>query len=269
VALGLHPEERWLCALPLTHVGGLSIVLRSAIYATTAVVHERFETERVLDALMAPDGPTIVSLVPTTLQRLLDAGLRDPPALRWALLGGAPSTTALQGRAAAAGVRVAPTYGLTEACSQVTTLGAPLFCSRVRLAPDSEILVGGPTVAPSAGPTLATGDLGEWSSDGALRVIGRKADTIISGGENVAPAEVESVLEAHPDVFEAAVHGRADPVWGEAVVATVVADDDVEADELRAWCAARLASYKVPKEIAFTTALPRTGSGKLLRRDLR
>jgi o-succinylbenzoate---CoA ligase len=254
VALGLHPEERWLCALPLTHVGGLSIVLRSAIYATTAVVHERFETERVLDALMAPDGPTIVSLVPTTLQRLLDAGLRDPPSLRWALLGGAPSTTALQGRAAAAGVRVAPTYGLTEACSQVTTLGAPLFCSRVRLAPDREILVGGPTVAPSAGPTLATGDLGEWSSDGALRVIGRKADTIISGGENVA---------------EAAVHGRADPVWGEAVVATVVADDDVEADELRAWCAARLASYKVPKEIAFTTALPRTGSGKLLRRDLR
>jgi O-succinylbenzoic acid--CoA ligase len=269
VALGLHPEERWLCALPLTHVGGLSIVLRSAIYATTAVVHERFETERVLDALMAPDGPTIVSLVPTTLQRLLDAGLRDPPSLRWALLGGAPSTTALQGRAAAAGVRVAPTYGLTEACSQVTTLGAPLFCSRVRLAPDREILVGGPTVAPSAGPTLATGDFGEWSSDGALRVIGRKADTIISGGENVAPAEVEAVLEAHPDVFEAAVHGRADPVWGEAVVATVVADDDVEADELRAWCAARLASYKVPKEIAFATALPRTGSGKLLRRDLR
>jgi len=269
VALGLHPEERWLSALPLTHVGGLSIVLRSAIYATTAIVHERFETERVLETLMEPGGPTIVSLVPTTLQRLLDAGLRDPPALRWALLGGAPSTTALQGRAAAAGVRVAPTYGLTEACSQVTTLGAPLFCTRVRLATDREILVSGPTVAPGSGPVLATGDLGDWSSDGALRVIGRKADTIISGGENIAPAEVEAVLEAHPDVIEAAVHGRTDPQWGEAVVATVVADSDVEADELRAWCAARLASYKVPKEIAFTRSLPRTGSGKLLRRELR
>jgi O-succinylbenzoic acid--CoA ligase len=154
----------------------------------------------------------------------------------------------------------------------VTTLGAPLFCSRVRLAPDREILVGGPTVAGWVGsnrPVLATGDLGDWSSDGALRVIGRKADTIISGGENVAPAEVEAVLEAHPDVFEAAVHGRADPVWGEAVVATVVADDDVEAEELRAWCAARLASYKVPKAIVFAKALPRTGSGKLLRRELR
>jgi o-succinylbenzoate---CoA ligase len=269
VALGLDRDERWLCALPLTHVGGLSIVLRSAIYGTTAIVHERFETERVLETLMAHGGPTIVSLVPTTLQRLLDAGLRDPPALRWALLGGAPSTTALQGRAAAAGVRVAPTYGLTEACSQVTTLGAPLFCTRVRLAPDREILVSGPTVAPGSGPVLATGDLGEWSSDGALRVIGRKADTIISGGENVAPAEVEAVLEAHPDVIEAAVHGRADPQWGEAVVATVVAGDGVEADELRAWCAARLASYKVPKEIGFARSLPRTGSGKLLRRELR
>jgi O-succinylbenzoic acid--CoA ligase len=267
VALGLDQRERWLCALPLSHVGGLSIILRSAIYGTTALVHERFETERVLDTLM-DDGPTMVSLVPTTLQRLLDAGLRDPPTLRWALLGGAPATNALQGRAAAAGVRVAPTYGLTEACSQVTTLGAPLFCTKVRIAADDEILVGGPTVAPGSGPRLATGDLGEWGPDGALRILGRKADTIISGGENVAPAEVEAVLEAHPDVIEAAVHGRADREWGEAVVATVVAEPNVEADDLRAWCAARLASFKVPKEFAFTTTLPRTASGKLVRRDL-
>jgi o-succinylbenzoate---CoA ligase len=268
VALGLHPAERWLCALPLSHVGGLSIVMRSAIYATTALVHERFDTERVLDALMGDEAPTMVSLVPTTLQRLLDAGLREPPALRWALLGGAPVTTALQGRAAAAGVPVASTYGLTEACSQVTTLGAPLFCTRVRMAADGEILVSGPTVAPSAGPVLATGDLGEWRPDGALRIAGRKADTIVSGGENVAPAEVEAVLEAHPDVVEAAVHGRADPEWGEAVVATVVAAPEVEAEELRAWCAARLAGFKVPKDIAFTVALPRTPSGKVARKEL-
>jgi O-succinylbenzoic acid--CoA ligase len=166
-------------------------------------------------------------------------------------------------------VPVASTYGLTEACSQVTTLGAPLFCTKVRFASDGEILVSGPTVAPGSGPVLATGDLGEWRTDRALRVVGRKADTIISGGENVAPAEVEAVLEAHPDVLEAAVHGRSHPEWGEAVVATVVAEPDVEADELRAWCASRLASFKVPKEIGFTAALPRTASGKLARRDLR
>jgi o-succinylbenzoate---CoA ligase len=265
VALGLDPAERWLCALPLSHVGGLSIVLRSAITATTAIVHERFDTERVLYELGRPDGATMVSLVPTTLQRLLDAGLREPPSLRWALLGGAPVTPSLLGRAAAAGVPVAPTYGLTEACSQVTTLGAPLFCTRVRLAADGEILVGGPTVAPAAGPVLHTGDLGAWNADGVLYVVGRKADTIVTGGENVAPSEVEAVLEGHPAVAEAAVHGTPHREWGEAVVATVVVRDDVSEDELRAHCAARLAAFKVPKAIRFADALPRTRSGKLVR----
>jgi o-succinylbenzoate---CoA ligase len=268
VALGLDPGERWLCALPLAHVAGLSIPMRSVIYGTTAVVHERFDTEHVLEALMAPDGPTIVSLVPTTLQRLLDAGLRYPPNLRWALLGGSRVTNALQGRAAAAGVPLATTYGMTETCSQASTLGAPLFCTKIRIAGDGEILVSGPTLAVGSGPVLATGDIGEWGPDGALRILGRKADTIVSGGENVAPAEVEAVLEAHPAVREAAIHARADPEWGEAVVATVVAEEDVSAEDLRAWCAARLAGYKVPKAIGFADALPRTPSGKLLRREL-
>jgi O-succinylbenzoic acid--CoA ligase len=239
--------------------------MRSAIAATTAIVHERFDTDRALAELRRPDGPTVVSLVPTTLQRLLDAGLRDPPALRWALLGGAPATPALLGRAAAAGVPVATTYGLTEACSQVTTLGAPLFCTGVRLAPDGEILVSGPTVAPSAGPVLHTGDLGAWNADGALHLVGRKADTIVTGGENVSPVEVEAVLESHPAVAEAAVHARGDREWGEAVVATVVLRADASEDDLRAHCAARLASFKVPKAIRFADALPRTRSGKLVR----
>ena len=268
VALGVDPDERWLCTLPLSHVGGLSIVMRSAIYGTTAIVHERFDTERVLAELMRPAGPTLISVVPTTLRRLLDAGLHDPPALRWALVGGAPIPAELVGRAAAAGVPVATTYGLTEACSQVTTLGAPLFCTRVTLGGDGEIRVSGPTVAPGSGPVLETGDLGAWNADGALHVTGRKSETIVTGGENVAPAEVEAVLEAHPAVSEAAVHGRPDPEWGEAVVATVVVRRDVDPDELRAHCAARLAPFKVPKAIAFADTLPRTRSGKLLRREL-
>jgi O-succinylbenzoic acid--CoA ligase len=269
VALGLDPEERWLCTLPLAHVGGLSIVIRSAIYATTAIVHERFDADRAVDVLMDPLGPTLVSVVPTTLQRLLDAGLRRPPSLRWALLGGAPITNAIQGRAAAARVPVAATYGMTEACSQVTTNGAPLFCTRVRLAEDGEIMVSGPTVSPGVGGELATGDLGEFMADGALRIEGRKADTIISGGENVAPAEVEAVLEAHPMVAEAGVHAVDDPEWGEAIVATVVTVGPVSEDELYEWCADRLARFKVPKEFSFAAFLPRTPSGKLLRRSLR
>jgi O-succinylbenzoic acid--CoA ligase len=271
VALGVDAHERWLCALPLSHVGGLSILLRSAIYGTTAVVHERFDTARVLAALGDPAGPTVVSLVPTTLARLLDAGLERPPALRWALLGGAPLPDALLRRAAAAGVPVAPTYGLTEACSQVTTHGVPLFCTRVALEDDGEILVSGPTVSPDAGPVLHTGDLGAFDGDGRLRIIGRKADTIVTGGENVAPAEVEAVLEAHPAVAEAAVVGRADPEWGEAIVALVRLRDGAAAgaDDLRAHCASRLARFKVPKDyILVDPPLPRTGSGKLLRREL-
>ncbi len=271
VALGLDPAERWLCALPLSHVGGLSIVLRSAIYGTSAIVHERFETERVLTELADPAGPTLVSLVPTTLARLLDAGLRDPPALRHALVGGAPVPAALRERALAAGVPLAETYGLTEACSQVTTFGVPLFCTRVALSAQGEILVSGPTVAPRCRRPLRTGDLGRIGPDGRLVVTGRSADTIITGGENVAPAEVEDALLSHPAVAEAAVHARADSRWGEAVVATVVLRPGASATghELREHCARRLAGFKVPKAVTFAAELPRTASGKVVRAALR
>jgi O-succinylbenzoic acid--CoA ligase len=289
VALGVDPRERWLCALPLSHVGGLSILMRSAIYATTAIVHERFEADRVLAALR-DDQVTLVSLVATTLSRLLDAGLESPPKLRCALTGGGPVPGALVSRASAAGVPVSLTYGLTETCSQVTTTpiyevretaggeapsaGAALFCTRVRIAGDGEILVSGPTVAPSAelrDGWLATGDLGALDERGRLRVLGRKADTIVSGGENVAPAEVEAVLEAHPGVLEAAVLGREDEQWGEAVAAIVVARPGLQLDEtdLREHCARSLAGYKIPKSFTITgERLPRTASGKLLRREL-
>jgi O-succinylbenzoic acid--CoA ligase len=273
VALGLDPGERWLCTLPVSHVGGLSILVRSTVYATTAVVHERFDTDRVLDALLRRDV-TLVSLVATTLARLLEAGLARPPALRFALTGGGPVPDALIARAREAGVPVSTTYGLTEACSQVTTGGPPLFCTRVRTAADGEIAVAGPTVAPGSRDGdgwLRTGDLGVLDERGCLTVTGRKADTIVSGGENVAPAEVEAVLEAHPDVLEAAVLGRPDERWGEAVTAIVLARPGrtLDADELRAHCARLLAPYKVPKQVVLTgESLPRTPSGKLLRREL-
>jgi len=291
VALGRDPRERWLCALPVSHVGGLSILVRSVIYTTTAVIHERFDTDLVLHALREQDV-TLVSLVATTLARLLDAGLRRPPALRWALTGGGPVPEALLQRAREAGVPVSTTYGLTEACSQVTTGGPPLFCTRVRIDETSghtvqgagsesrakswvgEIMVSGPTVAPASGDRsgwLHTGDLGWIDERGFLQVTGRIADTIVSGGENVAPAEVEAVLESHPDVLEAAVLGRSDPHWGEAVTAIVLSrpGSDLQAETLRAYCTARLARYKVPKQVDFAASpLPRTRSGKLLRREL-
>jgi O-succinylbenzoic acid--CoA ligase len=272
VALGLDEDERWLCTLPPSHVGGLSILLRSAIYATTALLHDGFDASAVLREL-GDARATLVSVVPTTLTRLLDAGLARPPALRAALVGGGPIAPALLERAQAAGVPCVTTYGLTEACSQVTTGGPALFCTRVRIGDGGEILVAGPTVAPGARAPdgwLHTGDLGELHADGDLTVTGRAADTIVTGGENVAPSEVEAVLAAHPAVADVAVHGAADEHWGERVVATIVLAPGMTATahELAGYCRVRLARYKVPKVFRFSLDLPRTGSGKLLRRDL-
>jgi O-succinylbenzoic acid--CoA ligase len=261
VALGLDRDERWLCPLPLSHVGGLMVLLRSAIYGTTAVLGP---PDR--------DNVTLASLVPTQLARRLDT--QPGPSLRAVLLGGAAADRALLTRARDAGWPVAPTYGLTEACSSVTigevgdvdTSGRALPGVRVTLAPDGEILVDGPTVA--GGGTLRTGDLGRLDDRGRLIVAGRKADTIVSGGENVAPAEVEAVLLEHPAVAEAGVFARPHPEWGEAVTARVVLRSEASEPELRAWVGERLARFKVPKTIEVADALPRTASGKLLRREL-
>ena len=179
VALGHDRAERWLCPLPLSHVGGLMVLLRSAIYGTTAVL-----------GAADRDDVTVASLVPTQLGRLLD---REPPAsLRVVMLGGAPADPTLLTRARDAGWPVAPTYGLTQACSAVTvaqvgdteTSGPPLPGVSVTVQDDGEIVVDGPTVT----QRLHTGDLGELDERGRLRVLGRKVDTIVSGGENVMPS---------------------------------------------------------------------------------
>jgi o-succinylbenzoate---CoA ligase len=261
--LGAEPEDRWLLLLPLAHVGGLSILLRTAREQASVILHDGFDA-RSASAALRRDGISLVSLVPTMLARMLDAGLERPPHLRWALLGGAPAAPALLERAAAARVPVLETYGMTETASQVVTGGRPVPGARVELAPDGEIVVSGPMVA--GGGPLRTGDLGAWKGDGTLRVVGRTADTIVSGGENVAPAEVEAALAAHPGVADVAVVGRPDPEWGEAVTALLVPRGAMPADDdLRAFCAARLARFKVPKTFEPVAELPRTASGKLRR----
>lgn len=327
--LGCPPDERWLCAMPLNHVGGLSVLLRSAIAGTTAVVHAGWDTERVLATLTGADGggtggdgadgdgtggqstarPTIVSLVPTTLRRLLDAGLHGPDGdgpgtphgLRWVLLGGAAIPAGLLEDAASADVPVAPTYGMSETTSQIATLGPPLFCTTVRIddprivdptaaSPErdtarvvhptaepgvvGEILVRGPTVAAAAvgrDGWLRTGDLGRLDDRGHLAVVGRTSDTIISGGENVLPLEVERVLDRLDGVRESAAFGRPDPEWGERVCARLIVDDrtSFDLDALRDTLRPLLAPHQRPRDIELVDALPRTPSGKLLRRALR
>lgn len=302
--LGARPEDRWLACLPLFHVGGLSILLRSVLTGAAVTLHQRFEPEAANGALDA-DGITLVSLVATMLQRLLDArgARRAPPGLRGVLLGGGPTPGALLERAAALGFPVLPSYGLTETASQVATLplhdvgrsdtaGRPLFGSRIRIVGDDgterrageagEIQVRGPTVmkgylrrpAESAATLregwLRTGDVGCLQADGSLRVLDRRGDLVVSGGENVYPAEVEAALLEHPAVAEAGVTGEPDAAFGRRVSAWIVLRPGAraEAEELRAFCRARLAGYKVPRVIRFAASLPRNAAGKLLRRAL-
>jgi acyl-CoA synthetase (AMP-forming)/AMP-acid ligase II len=161
---------------------------------------------------------------------------------------------------------------MTEACSQIATFGWPLPGVDLRLVED-EVLVRGPIVSYGAladDGWLHTEDLGRFDEHGRLEITGRKREMIVSGGENVSPSEVEEALREHPAVADAGVFGLRDEEWGEAVVAVVVFDDgsNASADELRAFCAGRLASFKVPKEFRVAKQLPRTASGKLLRRQL-
>lgn len=293
--LGTHPADRWLACLPLFHVGGLAILVRSVLAGLPVVLHERFDPAAVSRAL-DEEQVTLASLVPTMLARLLDERRGRPPgaALRAVLLGGAGAPAPLLERAAGAGWPLLPTYGLSEAGSQVATLppGAPLRAdggglrplpgTGVRIAPEGEIQVRGPTLMQGywgrpaasaralAGGWLRTGDLGALDADGTLRVLGRADDMLVSGGENVHPAEVETALLAHPDVADAGVAGLPDAEHGERPAAWVVLAPGARADAgaLERFLRARIAGYKVPRSYRFVAALPRNAGGKLVRRML-
>jgi O-succinylbenzoic acid--CoA ligase len=301
VHLGMQPGDRWLACMPLFHVGGLSILLRSALYGNTVVIQPRFDPAAVNRAFDR-GGITHASLVTTMLSRVLDerGARRAPPQLRCILLGGGPAPDSLLERARELGFPIAPTYGLTEATSQVATRAPgdgcvglrPLVCNQIRIAdghdrdlPDGEpgeLLVRGPTVMREyvnrpeetarvlRGGWLHTGDVAVRAGDGSLEILERRSDLIISGGENVYPSEVEQVLLAHPTVAEAAVTGIDDPDFGQRAAAWLVprAGAKPDPEQLRAHCREHLAAYKVPVEFRTVSTLPRNAAGKLLRRQL-
>lgn len=295
--LGVAADDRWLAAMPMCHVGGLSIAVRAALAGMTIVQHDGFDAARV-DRSLRHDGIAFVSLVPTMLARVLDAGgdTPYPASLKAVVLGGGRLPPALVARAARIGLPLVATYGMTETAAMVTTslpgdavrhpgsAGHPLDGVAVRIdAPGAdgvgEIVVRGAQVcrgyfrdAARTARTLRdgwlhSGDLGRIDADGRLWVEVRRTDLIVTGGENVIPEEVEEVLAAHPDVAEAAVYGEADDEWGQQVVAAVVPrrDGAVEPEALRAWCRERLAGFKVPRRVRLAAELPRTASGKVIR----
>lgn len=266
---------RWLCCLPLDHVAGIMTLVRSRLYGAQPVVLPRFGP-----AAVAAAPADAVSLVPVMLERLIEHGA-DLSRWRWILLGGAAVRPDVLEAARAAGGNVVRTYGMTETCGGVVYDGEPLPGVEVRVGEDGGVRLRTPTVmegyrgdetataAAFEDGWFVTGDLGEW--DGRrLRLVGRRDEVVVTGGENVSPEEVEALLASHPGVAEVAVAGRDDPEWGQRVVAFVVPipGNPPTLDELRAHVKARAAPYKAPRELVLVTSLPRLPTGKVARASL-
>lgn len=291
----------WLGTLPLFHVGGLAMAFRVLFSQGTLVLFGRFDA-RATNEAMDRHRVTHASFVATTLQRVLEdrQGRAFDAAVQAALIGGGPVEPELLVRSRALGLPCLQTYGMTEACSQLTTeamddadgrtAGVPLPGTEVRIVdPDGRPLkagaegsieVRGPTLfshyfedseataAAWRGGWFCTGDLGVMDARGRLRVLSRRTDLIVRGGENVYPAELEQLIATHPDVAEVAVVGMPDPEWGQVPVALVVPRRPVSVEALSAWVAVRLAGFKRPTRWVEVEALPRNAMGKVERSRL-
>lgn len=270
--LGHGPEDTWLLMMPLHHVAGLSILVRSAYAGGSVRLLPGFEPAAVTSVM---EGEvSMVSMVPTMLHRVLGAGavLRN---LRAVLIGGGPIPAGLLETAEERGLPVLPTYGMTETFGQVATLKPgskparavdPLPGVDIRIEPGGRVALRGEQVSPGYvgepdrdDPWFITGDLGELV-DGRLRILGRADSMIVTGGENVSPEQVEAELREHDLVSDALLVGVPDPEWGSKVCCVVVAEAEV--DELRAWLRERIAGHMVPKEWRRVHEIPKTALGK-------
>ncbi len=304
--LGHRPDDCWLACMPLFHIGGLSILMRSVINGISVIVQEKFDAHAVNNSIHE-DHVSIISVVAVMLQRMLadlDANQRSyPGTLRCVLLGGGPAPLPLLEDCAARDIPVVQTYGLTESCSQAVTLspadalnklgsaGRPLFPVQMCIMNDDNVAVAnqpgiiclkGPSITPGYDHRpeateqaihdgwLSTGDIGYLDTEGYLYILDRRSDLIISGGENIYPAEIEAMLLSHSAVEEAGVCGQDDPQWGQVPIAFVHLKDGNNIDNvtLLAYLQPRLARYKLPRAIHIVASLPRNSAGKLLRREL-
>lgn len=298
--IGLTEEDVWLCALPLFHISGFSILVRSLLYGNAVKLYEKFDKEGAVQDI-AEGKVTHMSVVAVMLERILhgleEHQLKASPKFKVMLAGGGPVPKKYLERAHSLGISLCQTYGMTETSSQTATLtnkdalrklgsvGKPLFFNQIKIdskeqGKEGEILIRGPHVTPGyigrftdKSPTidgwLHTGDIGYLDEEGYIYVVDRRSDLIISGGENIYPAEVENVLMGHDAIREAGVCGIEDEVWGQVPIAFIVLKSDIREEELQKYCFEKLAKYKVPKKFYIVSELPRNGSNKLLRRKLK
>lgn len=301
--LGLHEKDAWIAAVPIFHISGYSILMRSVIYGIPVLLFERFDEKQINQELINGRA-TIISVVSTMLSRLLETLGTEKyhPNFRCMLLGGGPASLTLLEKCKNKGIPVFQTYGMTETSSQIVTLspedsllklgsaGKPLYPSSIKIVKDGkdvgpnvegEIVVKGPNVTPGylnrkeaneesfKDGWFYTGDIGYLDDEGYLYVLDRRSDLIISGGENIYPAEIENVILSHPSVKDAGVVGIEDSKWGQVPCACIVLKESLDLNELKVYCEKRLAKYKVPKKFKMVEELPRNASNKLLRRELK
>jgi len=273
-------EDKWLLALPLHRVGGVSILERTRLYGTTVVLPDSTRPEAIKKCLVEQNC-THVSLVPTQLLRLTDTWGEDPTpsALRVVLVGGGPLSEEAHRKALQLGLPVVRTWGMTESasqgCTEATTdspsgdrSALPLSLLEVRESTGGHLVLEGPQV----GGSHWTGDVGRTTQRGEVFVLGRGDDVLISGGVNIAPEDVESELALHASVSDVAAVGIQDPEWGERLVVVVLPSIPYHLgleEDLQAWCSSRLAPTHRPKEFHFVEEPLRNDMGKIPRKQLR
>jgi len=281
-------ENLSLCCLPLFHVGGLAMIWRSLIWGTGLILLRSFNPKEIHNSIVKVNN---ISLVPTMLQRLLndpDFRLADWQRLDYILLGGESAKAELIQTCLKLKIPIAPTYGMTEAASQIATLnpaelsakpnsvGKPLACNTLKILGENakelnpmevgEIIVCGKNIYLGEAEWLHTGDLGYLDAEHYLYILQRRTDLIISGGENIYPSQIEALLINHPAISEVCVVGKSDPIWGQSVAVVFVSDRLLTLEEIQNFCLAQgLAKYKLPKYVDQISELPKTASGKIQR----
>lgn len=303
---GFHQRDRYLIALPLFHLGGI-LPLENAMYGgSTVVLMRQFDPSSIWDVIASEriDSGLVVPSMLNAMLAVFDPVKQDCSSIKALSVAAAPVPLTLLEQCRDKGIALLQTYGLTEAGGPGTNLsaeyadhkigsaGKPYMLTDVKVArPDGtpcepgepgEVLIRGRHVMkgywnnPEATAQtivdgwLHTGDVAIWDDEGFVTIQDRIKDMIISGGENIYPAEIENVILAHPDVVEVAVIAQKSQRWGESPLACVVRRDETLSEAaVLAWCDGKLARYKLPKEVRFVEAIPRNPTGKALKRILR
>lgn len=284
--IGVTKEDNWLVILPMYHISGLTILMRSLYNGTELTILEKFNEEQVIE-LIESGKINMLSIVPTMLNRIIDR--IDKHKLRVILLGGEFIPKALVEKSIIRSIPIYKTYGMTETTSQSTTfsvlehpekidsVGLPLENVEILIKSSDEkgigevyikspMLMDGYIGKEKVCGYLNTEDMGYIDEDGFLFILDRRKNIIISGGENIYPREIENILYNHPKVKECAVVGKKDEKWGQIPIIYIVSS--LEKDEILEYLSNKLAKYKLPKEIIYLDELPKNAVGKILKKNL-